>query len=170
MDPVRFRSGQTFKEFVASAANLHELWVMGAKRAEVPAGIVADLVAHPEPLHLVVLNEDWCLDAVSSVPVVAKLGDLVPTIDVRILGRDANPDLMDEHLTGGGRSIPVVIVYDDEWNEIGWWGPRPRPLQEWVKSTGATLPKEEKYHYIRTWYARDKGDTTLRELAEILIP
>ncbi|MGI8508402.1 MAG: thioredoxin family protein [Gemmatimonadaceae bacterium] len=169
MNASRFALAQTFDEFVESATEYQELWRMGAKRSEVPAGVVADLIKLAQPLHLVVLNEDWCLDAVSTVPPVVKLAEVVPELDVRILGRDANLDLMDAHLTGKGRSIPVVIVYDDEWNELGWWGPRPTPLQNWVNSVGATLPKEEKYHYVRTWYARDKGETTMRELADMIL-
>lgn len=169
MNAGRFALAQNFDEFVESATEYKELWRMGAKRSEVPAGIVAELIALAQPLHLVVLNEDWCLDAVSTVPPVVKLAEVVPELDVKILGRDANLDLMDAHLTGEARSIPVVIVYDEYWNELGWWGPRPAPLQRWVNSAGATLPKEEKYHYMRTWYARDKGETTLRELTDIIL-
>lgn len=169
MNETRFMAGQTFEDFVESAQEYQELWRLGAKRAQVPAGVVADIITLAQPLHLVVLNEDWCLDAVSTVPPVAKLAEFVPDLDVRILGRDTNPDLMDAHLTDGSRSIPVVIVYDADWNELAWWGPRPAPLQQWVKSIGATLPKEDKYHYVRTWYARDKGETTMRELADVLM-
>lgn len=169
MNAARFATGQTFDDFVASAKEYHELWRMGAKRAEVPASVVADLITLSQPLHLVVLNEDWCLDAVGTVPPIAKLGELVPDIDIVVMGRDLNPDLMDAHLTDGGRSIPLVIVYDDEWKELGWWGPRPAPLQQWVKSVGMSVPKEEKYHYVRTWYARDRGETTLREIADLLL-
>lgn len=169
MNEQRFLTGQTFAEFVESAREYQELWRIGARRAEVPAGIVADVITVSRPLRLVVLNEDWCLDAVSTVPAVAKLAEMVPGLDVRIMGRDANPDLIDTHLTAGGRSIPVVIAYDSQWHELGWWGPRPTPLQQWVKTTGASVAKEEKYHYLRTWYARDRGETTVREVTDMLL-
>lgn len=169
MDEKRFLTGQTFQDFVETACEYQELWRINARRADVPAGIVAELIELAQPLHLVVLNEDWCLDAVSTVPPVAKLGELVPGLDVRIMGRDSNPDLIDSHLTEGARSIPVVIAYDHAWNELGWWGPRPAPLQQWVRTTGQTVSKEEKYHHLRTWYARDRGATTLREVADMLL-
>ncbi len=169
MDATRFATGQSFDDFVASAREYPELWRIGAKRAAVPASVVADLIGLAQPLHIVVLNEDWCLDAVSTVPPIAKLAEFVPMLDVRILGRDANPDLMDAHLTAGGRSIPMVIVYDRDWTERGWWGPRPAALQLWVKTVGATVAKAEKYHFVRTWYARDRGETTLRELADVIL-
>jgi hypothetical protein len=53
-----------------------------------------------------VLSEDWCGDAVNSVPYLARLAELAPNLDLRVLARDENPDLMDAHLTRGSRSIP----------------------------------------------------------------
>jgi hypothetical protein len=63
----------------------------------------------------------------------------------------------------------VVIAYDAAWNELTWWGPRPRELQQWVMTQGNIVPKEERYHHIRQWYARDHGATPLREIAELVM-
>jgi len=168
MDATRYLTGQTFDEFVVSAVKYQELWMLGARRASVPADVIERLDTLTTPVHLLALNEDWCLDAVGSVPYVAKLASENALIDFRSLGRDANPDLMDTHLTGTSRSIPVVIAYDADWKELGWWGPRPRELQEWATTTGTVIPKPDRYHYIRHWYARDHGASTLRELADVL--
>ncbi len=118
--------------------------------------------------HLLVLSEDWCGDAVNTVPIVARLAELAPNTDLRVLARDENLDLMDAHLTGTSRSIPVVIVLDEEFNERGWWGPRPAALQQWVLGPGRALEKDVRYREIRSWYARDKGVSTLRELVELM--
>ena len=75
----------------------------------------------------------------------------------------------DAHLTNGrSRSIPVVIVYDEEFNEVGWWGPRPSEVQRWVIDEGLSLPTPERYKIVRQWYAKDKGESTLRELLEVI--
>jgi hypothetical protein len=37
---------------------------------------------------------------------------------------------MDQHLTMGGRSIPVVFVVDTGGVILGKWGPRPQYVQE----------------------------------------
>jgi hypothetical protein len=75
---------------------------------------------------------------------------------------------MDTHLTNGSRSIPVVMVLDEHYEERGWWGPRPRELQEWVLSEGLRLPVDERYRRVRSWYARDQGRTTLEEMVTLL--
>jgi hypothetical protein len=169
MDATRFLAGQIFEEFVASAQKYQELWTLGERRATVPADVIERFSALTAPLRLIALNEDWCLDAVGVVPYVSKLAEENPLIEFRNFSRDANPDLMDAHLTGGTRSIPVVIAYDADWRELGWWGPRPAELQQWVMTVGPTIPKPEKYHYMRQWYARDHGATPLREIAEMVM-
>ena len=169
MDAARFATGQTFSDFVASAQKYQELWTLGARRATVPADVVEIFASLATPLRFVALNEDWCLDAVGAVPYLAKLAAMNPLIEFRSFSRDANPDLMDSHLTNGTRSIPVIIAYDSDWTELGWWGPRPTELQSWVMTAGLLLPKPEKYHYMRQWYARDRGATAMREIAEMVL-
>lgn len=172
MSAARYSSGVPFADFVEHATKYEELWRLGWKRADVPADLVAELVNVRGPLHIVNLNEDWCFDAISTTPAIAKLAELLPAADLRVFGRDANLDLMDAHLSGPegkSRAIPVVIVYDDQWRERGWWGSRPRELQEWVETEGPKLEKAEKYRYIRQWYARDHARSTLREVADLLL-
>jgi hypothetical protein len=124
--------------------------------------------AIPGQWHLLVLNEDWCGDAVNTVPILARLADEAPNLHLRTLGRDANPDLMNAHLTNGSRSIPVVIVLDGGYAERGWWGPRPSALQRWVMTEGRTLTVAEKYREVRRWYARDRGATTVDEVLRLI--
>lgn len=134
-----------------------------------PDAFVERARALPGKIHLLVLNEDWCGDSVNTLPAIAKLAALAPErIDLRVLGRDANPDLMDAHLTGTSRSIPVVIVLDADYVERGWWGPRPKVLQAWVHGPGQSLDKAARYREIRRWYARDRALTTLEELVTLM--
>jgi hypothetical protein len=58
----------------------------------------------------------------------------------------------------------VVIALDENFQELGHWGPRPSELQSWVMANRGTMPKAELYPKVRTWYARDRGETTLREV------
>jgi hypothetical protein len=165
----RYEAAPTFEGFVDTAQQNKQLWATMYKLARVPESFVARVRALPGRLHLLVLNEDWCGDAVNTLPAIAKLAWLVPEkIDLRVLGRDASPDLMDAHLTGTSRSIPVVIVLDEEYAERGWWGPRPRELQAWAVGPGKALDKPDRYREIRRWYARDRALSTLEEVVAIM--
>ena len=104
----------------------------------------------------------------NTLPLVARLAELTPNVDLRVVGRDDNPDLMDAHLTNGTRSIPVVMVLDEDYEEAGWWGPRPSALQQWVTGEGMRLEKDQRYRHVRMWYARDRGRTTANEVIDIV--
>lgn len=164
----RFLSGETFSDFLAKPRKYKELWDAIYKRASVPEAILARAQTLQQPWHLLVLSEDWCGDSINTLPLVARLTEALPAIDMRIIGRDSNPDLMNAHLTGTSRSIPVIILLDGDYGERGWWGPRPRPLQEWVVKHGLALPKGDRYREVRTWYARDHGLTALGELLDMI--
>jgi hypothetical protein len=160
----RYLGAPEFETMLAAATKNADLWAAVWRRAVVPETLVRRVAALGSAWHLLVLSEDWCGDAVNSVPVIARLAELAPNMDLRVLARDENLDLMDTHLTGTSRSIPVVIVLDAEFNERGWWGPRPAALQRWVLGPGQAMEKEARYHDIRMWYARDHGLTTLEEV------
>ena len=164
----RFLGAPEFEDMLAAAQKNAELWAAVWRRADVPDEYVRRVAALGGAWHLLVLSEDWCGDAVNTVPIVARLAELSPNVDLRVLARDENPDLMDSHLTGTSRSIPVVIVLDEQFREHGWWGPRPAELQQWVLGPGKALEKDERYKRIRAWYARDRGRSTLEEVVALM--
>lgn len=165
----RFEDAITLAEFVEGAQVNQELWRAMTKRAQVPAELLSRLEPLPQPRYLLVLLEDWCGDAVNTVPVLDRLASEVVGLELRVLERDQNQDLMDAHLSGTSRSIPVVMVLDQEFREIGWWGSRPEALQTWVDSEEAqALSAQDRYREIRRWYARDHGRTTLAEVVALI--
>ena len=166
---ARYCDGETFAEFLTRPIKDHDLWIALYKRVTIPIEISARVEALGGHWHLLVLSEDWCGDSVNIVPIVAKLCEAVSNMDMRILARDENLDIMDEHLTGGrSRSIPIVILLNQKYQECGWWGPRPSALQKWVVEKGMKLPKDERYREVRTFYARDHGLTTMGEIVGML--
>ena len=160
----RFQKAETFQEFLAGVEQLRPLWHQLYERAQLPVEALEEARRLPGRWHLLALGEDWCGDGAHSIPYLARLQEALPNFELRVLSRDENPDLMDAHLTNGTRSIPVVMILDEEFREVAWWGPRPQPLQELFRRELRLLPKEERFPKLRAWYARDKGKTTLKEV------
>ncbi len=163
-----YRDGATFDAFLARTRVNRELWHAMAPRAKVPAAVVDRGRALAGNWRILAIADDWCGDAVNILPVVARLVEQVEGLDLRIVGREMFPELMDRHLTGGSRSIPVLILLDQDGVCRGWWGPRPTGLQAWFEAEGRPLPKEERYREIRRWYARDRGASIAREVVAVL--
>ncbi len=172
----RYESGLRYEEFRRTAEKHQGLWDGVYDHLETPAAVVKRLEELPGRRHVLVLAEDWCGDAASLVPVIARLADAVPdSVDMRILERDENLDIMDRYLTHGGRSIPVAIVFDDDMEQLGWWGPRPAPAQALFRENirafraGDLEDKgQDVYRPLLRWYREDGGRHTMEELLTIL--
>lgn len=118
-----------------------------------------------------VLTEGWCGDAAHSIPVMNKLSEMNEGIDLRIISRDAHDELMNNFLTNGGKSIPKLISYDKQTNQVvATWGPRPsvatKMVNDYKVANGSLDPqfKED----LQVWYNKDKGNTIAEDLAKLL--
>lgn len=152
-----------YERFVAASEQHRGLWEGIYRLMRVPEWAF-QAVPPGTRRRLLVIAEDWCGDASSTIPAVARFADAVPGMELRVLRRDEHPELMDRYLTNGARAIPIVIVLDEAWRELGHWGPRPAALQAFVMENRPLVPKAELYPQVRRWYARDRGKTTLREV------
>lgn len=118
-----------------------------------------------------VITEGWCGDAAQIVPVIQKIVLSAPNkFNLKLVLRDQNLELIDAHLTNGGRAIPVLLILDEQGNLIiPKWGPRPQILQDlmmsWKQESADMEVLAEKLH---SWYAKDKTQAIQLELTEVL--
>lgn len=91
---------------------------------------------HPE---ILVITEDWCGDAMLNNPILRKISEAA-NLEVRVVYRDEDTDLIDRHLTNGGRSIPMYLLLDKDGEVVSKWGPRAVQLEDYVMSLKNTLP------------------------------
>lgn len=122
-----------------------------------------------EKQHWVLIVEPWCGDAANMVPLIGKIAEVSHKISLHILLRDEHADVMDEYLTNGARSIPMLIALNEEYEEKFVWGPRPLELQNMVLETKRTgvFDMDELKKNIQLWYFNDKTYSTQKELLEL---
>jgi hypothetical protein len=147
------------------------------KTLELKEELKKELQNPDEKWYWVVLAEGWCGDVSQNLPVIAKIADASGNIDLKILLRDQNLDIMDQYLTNGGRSIPKLICLDaDSLSELGTWGPRPEVLQKMVmeakEKKDPDRPRkewvEDIHEKMHKWYADDKGETIQKEFIGLI--
>ncbi|MEZ4854745.1 thioredoxin family protein [Flavobacterium sp.] len=121
---------------------------------------------------LVTLTEGWCGDAAQIVPVLNKMAETIPTIDLRLVLRDENEALMNLFLTNGSKSIPKVIILNAKTKEVvASWGPRPEPARKLIadyKEKKGVVDETAKIE-LQKWYLHDKGLSTVNELLTLLV-
>jgi len=121
-----------------------------------------------------VITEWWCGDSSQSLPVIAKMAAVSPLIELKIILRDENPEIIDLYLTNGGRSIPKLIAFHKDkeipGEEIFIWGPRPEIVQQMYTDFKAQ-PGEKDMHafheQIHLWYAKDKQQSIQNEFENL---
>jgi len=119
-----------------------------------------------------VLTESWCGDAAQTIPIMNKIAEQTDgNVSLRIILRDENPEIMNEFLTEGNRSIPKLIAIDNETGLVlDTWGPRPSMATQMVKDFKAKhgeLTPEFKSD-LQIWYNKDKGRNTIEDLFRLL--
>jgi hypothetical protein len=117
----------------------------------------------------ILISEDWCGDSAQNVPYIAKIADYSSKINLRIVPRDHNLDLMDKYLTNGARSIPKLIAFDEQGDELFQWGARPKEAQDLVtKLKNEGKNKTEFLEALHLWYGKNRGKNLESEFVEIL--
>ncbi|NNK87826.1 MAG: thioredoxin family protein [Flavobacteriaceae bacterium] len=129
-----------------------------------------DTLTLPE-MDWLVITESWCGDAAHIMPVMRSLADGIPGTDLSIVLRDENPELMDQFLTNGARSIPKLIARKKENGDILFtYGPRPSEATRMVESYKEQHDSlSDKFKEdLQRWYNKDKGKTTASDLLGLL--
>lgn len=122
------------------------------------------------PMIWLVITEGWCGDAAQCLPFIYKMSKLSSLIDLQLVLRDQNLPLMDAYRTDGGRSIPKLIALNSQLQELGTWGPRPRPMQELMLENKKTQARsyDELGAEMHLWYSKDKGKTLQTEFMALI--
>ncbi|MEO7978336.1 thioredoxin family protein [Flavobacterium sp.] len=119
-----------------------------------------------------VISEGWCGDAAQILPIINKMAFASDKkVDLRIVLRDENEELMNQYLTNGGRAIPKIIVICKEAGIVRTdWGPRPKGASELItayKKEFGVIDDKIKTD-LQLWYLADKGISVQNELMQIM--
>lgn len=115
----RFQSGMTTREYIDQIKVNKDPFVEIYDGVSVPSDAAEWLNGLGSPINLAVFTADWCGDAVSTTPVILRLADSSPKVNLQVFNRDDDVPLADtflpEHRAG---TVPIFVVLDDEMNEV----------------------------------------------------
>ncbi len=164
-----YRSGRTWGAFLASANAQRSAWLARADGAQADSAQVARAAAVSGRWRFLVIAEDWCRDSVESIPYLARLVELVPSLELRIVRSDEAAGLMRRYPTPDGRpATPTVVLLDSTFAERGCFVERPAALRRWIDGHRSRLDPGGLAAGERDWYRRDRGREVVRELVGML--
>ena len=130
----QFKQGMTLEQYLAQMGTNKDKFVEFLQSIKIVPEDKQALEKYGKKLNVLVITEDWCGDALYNVPVLAKMVEGNPNIDMRIFLRDKNKELMDQYLNQGMyRSIPVFAFFDENMNEVARFIERPPAQTEEIE-------------------------------------
>jgi hypothetical protein len=127
----RWEQGLTYDAYKAGMTRNRERVEENERRAVIDPESVRVFRGVGRRINALVLAEDWCGDVIANLPVLARLAKEAGTLDVRVFYRDQNDDLTQRWLNQGKyKSIPVVVFFDEDLNELAHWIERPASVTE----------------------------------------
>ncbi|MCX6044597.1 MAG: thioredoxin family protein [Chloroflexi bacterium] len=192
---LAFTSSLTFREFLEKSPTIAPLLRGRYQEVRIPLAEQTFLLTYPDILNFIVIVNEESPDTLVVLPILVRmaaasphfwLGILRDTDDLSMV--DALIDEIDFAEDLGDLDLPLLLVFDEEWNFQGQWGPHPqeaeRYLEEWFENhpeyaklaEGETLIAQKTYatllnqltHEMRAWYNSDLNRACFLEIRELL--
>ncbi|WP_405611460.1 thioredoxin family protein [Polaribacter sp. Asnod1-A03] len=140
------------------------------KTIKISEETITEVSSIKEPQTWLIITESWCGDAAQNLPVINKIAETSSAIDLKMVIRDDNEELMDLFLTNGNKAIPKLIALDKDNNVINTWGPRPTTATQMVadyKAANGSVDAQFKQD-LQVWYNKNKGENVQEDFIKLL--
>ncbi|MGB0850477.1 MAG: thioredoxin family protein [Bacteroidia bacterium] len=162
-------TGTNHSEAMLNYSNMNVTRMNRWDKRATPSDDIVELVKSLPPQKWLVISEAWCGDAAQNLPWIEKMASLNENIDLKVILRDENLDIMDAHLTNGGRAIPKLVAIGESDEILFEWGPRPKSIQAtFTENKNNGVDKSELSTMVHTWYAKDKGKALEADFRELI--
>ena len=121
LDAARFATGLSWKDYMAQMGDTRARTEENYQKSALTEDERKAFGAIKNVRYGVMLAENWCGDVHRNSPLIAHVCEAVPGCELKVFFRDKEADLRDTFLNNGFQSIPVVVFFDSNWNEVGRW-------------------------------------------------
>ena len=121
LDSARFATGMSWKDYMAQMCDTRARTEENYQKCALTEDERKFFGGVKNVRYVIMLAENWCGDVHRNSPLVAHVVDAIPNAELRVFFRDQATDLRDTFLNNGYQSIPVVVFFDQNWNEVGRW-------------------------------------------------
>ncbi len=193
---MAFTTALTMKEYIKGSEVYGKM--LGIRRDEIrPAKETqAYLATYPDQLYIIVVATPEDPDTVAVVPILAAIVDSSARLSMRLLrdeddlrlldGLLANVDLLNEL---DDLDLPQAFFFDEEWQLVGQWGPRPAATEAYLDGWLEENPEYERLaesddetdqeayailldrltYEMRVWYNSGLNDACIGEVYDLLV-
>ncbi len=77
------------------------------------------LATFKRKMHMLCVAGAWCGDCVLQGPILQKIAEVNPAVELRFVDRDKHSDAQEEVQINLGRRVPVVVFLAEDFHEVG---------------------------------------------------
>lgn len=99
----------------------------------------------PTWLYFLCLATEETPDVFMVLPILQRIADCSPRIDLRILTQDIDFNALDGLLENeiAERDMPLLFILDEDWQQVAQWGPRPQAAEDHLDAWLAAHPQHQ---------------------------
>ncbi len=193
MELTRWETGLLLEEFVAAMKTYQVDMRRRLREVELPTADRDYFSQIATMVRVLVMTEDWCGDSLMNVPILGRITEAAPGMELRFFIRSQSPELDAYYTARGITHIPVFSFLDANFHDIGTWVERPQAahtaIGDWIaadpevtkvmQDTEMTAERrhralQEKFGSLSSemegWYADGLQAVTVQELKALLAP
>ncbi len=164
---LAFNHCQTFSLFVPEQLEHRRLLEQRYAETRLLPAMQDAMVRYPDSLSILALVDGEDPDTVAVLPIIARLLDSAPRIQLRVLADNDDltaldmllPDI-DINVALEEWDLPQFIIFDEDWEVQGQWGPRPAAAERNLEAWLARYPDYETL-------AEDESESGLQRFSEL---
>lgn len=138
-NPMVFLAGLTMQEFIDANDVYGEMLIHRCQEVRLSAHAQDYFSLYPDLLYIIVLATPEDPDTVAVVPVLDAIVRSSPRLSMRLVRDDVHPALLNGLLQNVDPAIdldeidlPQAFFFDDEWQLLDQWGPRPQKAESYL--------------------------------------
>lgn len=118
---------------------------------------------------ILVIGNDRCEDTAGTLPILAKIADNSPKVELRILDSDANASYHQQFTVNGKRKTPVVLFLNSDFEELCRWIERPNAVYKLINEATSPSPESRKNELRKLYSDSEIQQQTLHEFMRLIL-
>jgi hypothetical protein len=193
---MAFTAALTLKEYIKANEFYGKMIDIRCDEIRIPPEIQSYLATYPDMLYVMVVAASEDPDTVAVVPILATIVNSSARLSMRLLRDEDDLTLLDGLLENvdlltdlDDLDLPQAFFFDEEWQLMGQWGPRPKDTEAYLDGWLEENPEyeglaesdddagQEAYailldrltYEMRVWYNSGLNGSCIREVHDLLV-
>ncbi|MCH2176017.1 MAG: thioredoxin family protein [Lentisphaeria bacterium] len=166
-----FHSGLEYDQWLNQAEeDAHrEKMLERYEQVNIPLEIQQELILIERKVNIIAIAESWCGDVIRHTPLLQRLVGQNHNLTIRFVTREQHPELFVRYLTNSGEAIPKFIFCNEEFIEVGNWGPMSTKARRMIAIGKGLNDVATARQKVSAYYQHNHDEDACFELLDLIL-